>query len=54
MFWATFSGSGRRIGLIPLFGDPDSPCGGINRWVILDLYQRVLPTLMNSIQGAIF
>jgi len=54
MFWAAFSGAGRRTGPIPLSGDPDSPRGGINRWVILELYQRVLPTLMNGIEGAIF
>ncbi|KAJ5654775.1 hypothetical protein N7490_001778 [Penicillium lividum] len=54
MFWAAFSGSGRRTGLIPLFGDPDSPRGGVNRWVILELYQRVLPTLLNGVDGAIF
>lgn len=54
MFWAAFSGSGRRTGLIPLFGDSNSPRGGVNRWVILELYQRVLPTLMNGTEGAIF
>lgn len=54
MFWAAFSGSGRRTGLIPLFGSPDAPRGGINRMVILVLYQRVLPTLLNGIEGAIF
>lgn len=54
MFWAAFSGSGRRTGLIPLFGDPDSPRGGVNRFIILELYQRVLPTLMNGVEDAIF
>jgi len=54
MFWAAFSGSGRRTGLIPLFGSPDIPRGSVNRMVILDLYQRVLPTLLNGIEGAIF
>ena len=54
MFWAAFSGYGRRTGLIPLFRRDDSPRGGINRWVILDLYQRILPTLMNGVEGAIF
>lgn len=54
MFWAAFSGSSRRTGLIPLFGDLDSPRGSVNRWVILELYQRVLPTLINSVEGAIF
>lgn len=54
MFWAAFAGCGRRTGLIPLFGDPDSPRGGINRYVILELYQRVLPTLLNGVDGAIF
>ncbi|KAJ5117887.1 hypothetical protein N7526_010910 [Penicillium atrosanguineum] len=54
MFWAAFSGCGRRTGLIPLFGRADSPRGGVNRWAILELYQRVLPTLINGIEGAIF
>ncbi|KAJ5982151.1 hypothetical protein N7451_012251 [Penicillium sp. IBT 35674x] len=52
--WAAFSGGGRRTGLIPLFGNPESPNGGVDRWVILELYQRVLPTLMNGVDGAIF
>jgi DDE superfamily endonuclease len=46
MFWASFSGSTRRTGLIPLYGDPNSPRGGVNRFVILDLYRRILPTLL--------
>lgn len=54
MFWAAFSRSGRRTGLIPLFGDPNSPRGGVNRWVILDLYRRVLPTSVNGVEGATF
>ncbi|KAJ5660135.1 hypothetical protein N7507_006586 [Penicillium longicatenatum] len=54
MFWAAFSGGGRRTGLIPLFGDENSPRGGITRWVILKLYQRVLPTLIYGVNGAIF
>lgn len=54
MFWAAFSGSGRRNGPIPLFGDANSPRGGVNRFVISKLYQRVLPTLMNGVDGAIF
>lgn len=53
MFWAVFSGSGRRTGLIPLF-PIDEIGGGINRWVILETYQRVLPTLINGVEGAIF
>lgn len=53
MFWAAFSGSTRRIGLIPLFGDPNSERSGINRFVIDDLYRRVLPTLL-SYQDSIF
>lgn len=31
MFWAAFSGAGRRTGLR----------GGVNRWEIVELYQRV-------------
>jgi transposase len=54
MFWAAFSGTGRRSGLIPLFGDPNSPNGGVNRFVILELYQRVLPTLLSGVEGAVF
>ena len=54
MLWAAFSGSGRRTGLIPLFGNPDTPRGEIDRYIILELYQRILPTLMNGIDGAIF
>lgn len=54
MFWAAFAGCGRRTGLIPLFGDPESPRGGINRFIILELYQRVLPTLLNGVEDAIF
>ena len=46
MFWAAFAGSLRRSGLIALYGDPNSPRGGVNRFVILDLYERVLPTLL--------
>jgi hypothetical protein len=38
MFWAAFSGSLRRSGLVALFGDPESPRQGVNRFVILDLY----------------
>lgn len=54
MFWAAFSGCGRRSGLIPLFGNPDSPRGGINRTVILNLYQSVLPVLLNGVDDTIF
>jgi hypothetical protein len=46
MFWAAFSGALRRSGLVDLYGDPDSPNKGVNRFVILDLYQRILPTLL--------
>lgn len=46
MFWAAFAGSLRRSGLIALYGDPNSPRGGVNRFIILDLYERVLPTLL--------
>ena len=54
MFWAAFSGCGRRSGLIPLFGNPNSPRGGINRMVILNLYQSVLPILLNGVEDPIF
>jgi hypothetical protein len=30
MFWAAFSGLPRRLGLIPLFGDPLSRRGGVS------------------------
>lgn len=46
MFWAAFSGSTRCTSLIPLFGDPRSQHSGVNRFVIDDLYRRVLPTLL--------
>jgi transposase len=46
MFWAAFAGSLRRSGLIALYGDPESSRGGVNRFVIRDLYERVLPTLL--------
>jgi transposase len=51
MFWAAFSGTTRRTGLIPLFGDSRSQRGGVNRFVIADLYTRVLPTLMLNRDG---
>ena len=55
MFWAAFSGLPRRLGLIPLFGDPTSRRGGVSSRTIEELYQRVLPTLLNSIDSnAIF
>ena len=53
MFWAAFSGAQRRSGLIPLFGDPESERGGINRFVIRDLYTRILPVLLAN-EGSIF
>lgn len=46
MFWAAFSGDCRRTGLICLFGDDRSPRGGVNKFVIRDLYMRILPTLL--------
>lgn len=51
MFWAAFSGAERRTGLIPLFGDPNSQRGGVNRFVIEELYRRILPTLMVNQDG---
>lgn len=53
MFWAAFSGSGRRSGLIPLYPE-DETQRGVNRWVILETYSRVLPTLMTGVSDAIF
>ena len=50
MFWAAFSAT-RRTSLIPLFGDPKSERGGINRFVIEELYRRVLPTLLLAEDG---
>lgn len=46
MFGASFSGGPRRTALIPLYGDPNSARGEVNRFVILDLYRRILPTLL--------
>jgi transposase len=46
MFWAAFLGSLRRSGLVALYGDLESPRQGVNRFVILDLYQRILLTLL--------
>lgn len=51
MFWAAFSGTTRRSGLIPLFGDPNSERSGVNRFVIEALYTRVLPTLILNRDG---
>lgn len=51
MFWAAYSGAPRRTGLIPLFGDPNSERGGVNRFVIRDLYLRILPILIDSEHG---
>ena len=46
MFWADFIGSSWRNGLMPFFGDSWSERGGVNRFVIYDLYRLVLPTLL--------
>lgn len=46
MFWGAFCGDLRRTSLIPLFGDSQSERGGINRFVIEELYRRILPTLI--------
>ena len=56
MFWASFSGAHRRTGLIPLIteGLSQSTRGGVDRFVIEDLYRRILPTLLSSTPGAIF
>lgn len=55
MFQAAFCGSPRRSGLIPLFGDPQSRCGGVLSRTIEELYRRILPTLLDGVdQDAIF
>lgn len=54
MFWAAFSGGGRRIGLIPLFGEEGVGRGGVNSRTILELYERILPTLIYGVENAIF
>lgn len=51
MFQASFSGSTRRTRLIPLFGDPNSARRGFNRFIICDLYARILPTLLANRDG---
>ncbi|KAJ5883464.1 uncharacterized protein N7473_010350 [Penicillium subrubescens] len=53
MFWACFAGSPRKTGLIPLSGDPNADKKGITKEVIHDLYQRILPTLLDN-EDAIF
>jgi transposase len=54
IFWAAFCGQPRRSGLIPLDSDPESPRGGVSSRTINALYRRVLPTLLSSVQNAIF
>jgi hypothetical protein len=53
MFWACFSGDQRRSGLIPLFGDSrgGGTRNGVNWFTIYDLYQPVLPTLIQPVRG---
>jgi transposase len=53
MFWAAFSRSPRKTGLIPLFGNPKSARGGVDRFVIKALYRRILPILLAD-PGSIF
>lgn len=53
MFWAAFSGAQRRSDLIILFGGPEPERGGVNRFVIRDLYTRNLPILLAN-EGSIF
>jgi hypothetical protein len=43
--WAAF-GHNRRIGLVPLDGDPEATRNGVTSRVIRDLYQAFLPTIM--------
>lgn len=46
MFWAGF-GEGIRTELIPLYGNPDAPRGGVDSIIIRRLYQQVLPTIIS-------
>lgn len=45
IFWARFGYNG-HIGLVPLNGDPELPCGGVTSYVIYDLYEDWLPELI--------
>ncbi|KAJ6168001.1 hypothetical protein N7497_000844 [Penicillium chrysogenum] len=51
MFWALF-GEQRRTGLIPLDGDPEAARGGVDSWVIEQLYRAFLPDFIRD--GDIF
>lgn len=53
MFWAYFSGTPRKTGLIPLYGDPNAQRKGITKEVIHNLYRGILPTLLAN-EDAIF
>lgn len=56
MLWALFSGAYRRTGLILLItaGISQSTRGVVDRFVIEDIYRRILPTLLSSTPNAIF
>jgi hypothetical protein len=41
MLWAAFEHN-RRIGLVPLDGDPEAARGGLTSWVIRELHQAFL------------
>jgi hypothetical protein len=45
MLWAAF-GYNRRIGLVPLNGDPEAARRGVTSWVIRALYEAFLPDIM--------
>ena len=45
MLWAAF-GHNRRIGLIPLDGDPLAARGGVTSWDIRNLYEAFLPDII--------
>jgi transposase len=51
MFWAGF-GERIRTNLIPLYGNPDAPRGGVDSIVIHALYRAVLPQFVTD--GDIF
>lgn len=53
MLRACFAGSPRKTSLIPLHGDSTAGKKGITKEVIYDLYQRILPILLDN-EDAIF
>jgi hypothetical protein len=51
MLWAVF-GYNRRTELVPLYGDPEAPRGGVSSRVIIALYKAFLPGII--IEGGEF